>query len=417
MKKIIRIAILIIILCIFSFINLSLLDSYAFSIVDGDLIRNSNASGESRFDIYIVKLINNKKFKRLILSPKVFLSYGHLDPSNVIEIDQATMDSYLTSDLVRAEGDSNVYRLYPQGDTGEKRWIKSAEIFNNFGYDWDSIYTINQVDRDEYITGALLESIDDAGVCKYRKGEYEMRIYDAEGRVTGLINGEVKQDIPMSVYGAGKIAILMPNSYYEYEIYAIKGGNYQFERDSMKDGNLTTFNAVNIPISTGETHRYVVDWQALANGENIISLKIDSNSDGDFEDTIEGINDELTCEEFFEANKTLPDDSLRWIHVNTILSSISQYIVDNSRTLPLCAGSPDFAIPTEKTCLGTKDGCCNLASSLTPAYLISIPIDRDYAESPEKTGYTILREERSDFDVFCIEAEIHEQIDIVKMCR
>ena len=131
--------------------------SVNIEIIDGDLIRNPNAEGIAQFDIYIVQLINNKKFKRLILSPKVFLSYGHLDPNNVIEVDQATMDSYVTSDLVRAVDDPKVYKLYPSGDTGEKRWIKTGEKFNTLGYDWDAIYTINQVDRDEYITGTSME--------------------------------------------------------------------------------------------------------------------------------------------------------------------------------------------------------------------------------------------------------------------
>ena len=57
--------------------------SYSQSIVGGDLIRNPNAEGDAKYDIYIVKLVGEKKFKRLILSPHVFDSYGHLNWDNV----------------------------------------------------------------------------------------------------------------------------------------------------------------------------------------------------------------------------------------------------------------------------------------------------------------------------------------------
>ncbi|MFH1612070.1 MAG: hypothetical protein ABH887_02275, partial [bacterium] len=49
----------------------------AATIVDGDLIRNPNAEGMASFDIYIAKTVGEKNFKRLILSPHVFESYGH----------------------------------------------------------------------------------------------------------------------------------------------------------------------------------------------------------------------------------------------------------------------------------------------------------------------------------------------------
>jgi len=104
-------------------------------------------------DVWIVKYVGDKKFKRLILSPHVFNSYGHLKWENVIEVEPSVLDEYTTSDLIRAEGDAKVYRLFPQGDTGTKRWISTMEAFTSMGFDWDAIYEINQVDRDSYIDG------------------------------------------------------------------------------------------------------------------------------------------------------------------------------------------------------------------------------------------------------------------------
>lgn len=118
------------------------------SITEGALIR---AQGDT--DIWIVKYVGLKKFKRLILSPSVFNSYGHLRWDAVIEVDPAMLGTFITSDLVRAEGDTRVYRLFPSGDMGTKRWITTADAFIRNGFDWDAVYTINFIDRDSYIEG------------------------------------------------------------------------------------------------------------------------------------------------------------------------------------------------------------------------------------------------------------------------
>ena len=122
------------------------------SIIEGALIR---AYGD--IDIYIVKYAGAKKFKRLILSPSVFNNYGHLRWEDVIDVDQATLDEFTTSSLVRAVGDDKIYWLYAQGDTGGKRLIKSQSVFTKYGLDTDGIYEINRFDRDSYETEADLE--------------------------------------------------------------------------------------------------------------------------------------------------------------------------------------------------------------------------------------------------------------------
>ena len=133
-------------------------------IVDGDVVRAPDASGMDQFDVYIVKLINGKKFRRLVLSPHVFESYGHLQWGNIKDISDTQMQTYEISNIIRCydptEGvdDPKVYRLYPDGDAGAKRWMNMTA--NKFGasYDWDSIYFINKIDRDAYITGEGLTS-------------------------------------------------------------------------------------------------------------------------------------------------------------------------------------------------------------------------------------------------------------------
>lgn len=122
------------------------------SIPEGAIIRAENG-----IDVYIVKYIGTKKFKRLVLSPSVFKNYGHLKWENLMVVSQSTLDSFTTSELVRAVGDSKIYKLYPQGDTGQKRLIKDTSVLTKLGLDPDSIYEINSFDRESYITGTVLE--------------------------------------------------------------------------------------------------------------------------------------------------------------------------------------------------------------------------------------------------------------------
>jgi len=121
-------------------------------IPEGALIR-----AQGGFDVFIVKYVGSKKFKRLILSPSVFNNYGHLKWSDIRDVNQAVVDAFATSELVRAVGDDKVYKLYPSGDEGQKRWIKTASAFAAMGFDADSIYEINSFDRDSYLTGSDLQ--------------------------------------------------------------------------------------------------------------------------------------------------------------------------------------------------------------------------------------------------------------------
>jgi len=135
----------------------------AADVVDGDLIRNPNAEGAASLDIYIVKVVGDKKFKRLVLSPHVFESYAHFDKNgngnnwdDVMDVDQSTMDQFTTTDLVREDGNDKVYRLYAEegSDTGNKYWLNmTAEAFTAV-FDADAIYTINATDTAGYTAGA-----------------------------------------------------------------------------------------------------------------------------------------------------------------------------------------------------------------------------------------------------------------------
>ena len=116
----------------------------AMQIPEGAIIKT-----EYNPDVYIVKYRNGKQFKRLVLNPQVFESYGHLRWEDILKVSQSEMNSFVTSNLVRVDGQVDVYQLIANGDIGSKHYVVS----NNF--DLDSIYTINNVDFGNYTMGGV----------------------------------------------------------------------------------------------------------------------------------------------------------------------------------------------------------------------------------------------------------------------
>lgn len=137
----------------------------AENIPDGGLMRQTGT-----LDIYIAKVIGNKKFKRLILNPAIFNSYGHLKWSDVKDVSASTLVSYTTSDLVievNPDGsiaNPKVFRIssVADSDVGQKRWLNvTAAQFEAAGLDWDSLYKINSTEASAsfYPEGAAIDSL------------------------------------------------------------------------------------------------------------------------------------------------------------------------------------------------------------------------------------------------------------------
>jgi hypothetical protein len=130
----------------------------------------------------------------------------------------------------------------------------------------------------------------------------ELRVNDSQGRVTGLVNGEVKMEIPNSYYfySSRTVTIFFQNDSYAAEVVGTGEGTYGLEITSVEDGKATTFTATAIPTSLDATHQYTLDWDALSQGEEGVTVKVDSDGDSVFEQTITADN-ELTQEEFLSA--------------------------------------------------------------------------------------------------------------------
>lgn len=125
----------------------------------------------------------------------------------------------------------------------------------------------------------------------------ELRVYDAQERVTGLVNGEVKEGIPNSVYFNNTVMTLSSNSSYRYEVVGTEDGSYELLVASFVKGESYNFTATDIPISTNAVHQYTIDWSALSQREEGITVKVDTDGDGAFEKTFSS-DSELTHDEF-----------------------------------------------------------------------------------------------------------------------
>jgi len=116
----------------------------------------------------------------------------------------------------------------------------------------------------------------------------ELRVYDSQNRVTGLVNGEVKEEIPNSVYDEESVtvAIFSSSDSYRHEIVGTDEETYGLDIASIEDGDATTFTATEIPTSPNVTHEYTVNWTVLSQGGAGVTLKKDEDGDGEFEETI-----------------------------------------------------------------------------------------------------------------------------------
>ena len=115
-----------------------------------------------------------------------------------------------------------------------------------------------------------------------------LEVYDSQGRVTGLIEGEVKEEIQNSIYDKEeKVAIIFfPNDSYRYLVIGTEQGTYKLTISSYKEEGTNTFNAINIPTLPGAVHQYTIDWGVLSQGGGGVTIQIDSDGNGIFERTV-----------------------------------------------------------------------------------------------------------------------------------
>jgi hypothetical protein len=113
----------------------------------------------------------------------------------------------------------------------------------------------------------------------------ELRIIDSQGRITGLINGEERNEIPHSFYFDDNIVIFAPDSLLNHTVVGTGEGTYGLEIADIENGQANVFVASNIPITGSAIHQYVVDWSVLSQGGEGVTVNVDLDGGGMFEHT------------------------------------------------------------------------------------------------------------------------------------
>jgi len=116
----------------------------------------------------------------------------------------------------------------------------------------------------------------------------EPYVIDSNGRISGIVNGAIVLNIPNSTYYKGIITLFYspeinaPESF-QYGVKGLAEGVYDFIITISTPQQFLSFNNLQVDTSTDALHEYNIDWDVTSNGNTVGTMKIDNDSDGDFE--------------------------------------------------------------------------------------------------------------------------------------
>jgi hypothetical protein len=139
------------------------------------------------------------------------------------------------------------------------------------------------------------------------KSSCEICVFDSQKRVTGMVNGKYREEIPNSAYDdeSKTIVIFNATDSYNLQVKGIKEGNYSLLINSIINRKSTVFTANDIPIKPKEIHEYSFDWRTLSQGGKGATVQVDFDGDGKFEKTFT-TSTELSRSEFLQSTSEIP---------------------------------------------------------------------------------------------------------------
>ena len=135
------------------------------------------------------------------------------------------------------------------------------------------------------INGDLYWAVPSPDIILQGQSPAEFRIYDSQARVTGLVDGIWREDIPNSLCTEKTIIIFNAADSYRYEVVGTGEGTYGMDIFSVLGGKVDRFGITGTPISVNAVHQYSIDWDAFSDGERGVIVQVDSDGDGDHEGT------------------------------------------------------------------------------------------------------------------------------------
>jgi hypothetical protein len=102
------------------------------------------------------------------------------------------------------------------------------------------------------------------------------------------VNGHIKEEIPDSIYNEQNdiVTISSPSDSYRYEVIGTGRGTYGLDIACIEGSQSIDFTATGVPTALGTVHEYIIDWDALARGEEGVTVQVDSDGDGTIDYTL-----------------------------------------------------------------------------------------------------------------------------------
>ena len=111
----------------------------------------------------------------------------------------------------------------------------------------------------------------------------EIRVYDSHERVTGIVDGKVKEEILGSIYDneTKTVIVFSPSDSYRYEVVGTDNGTYGLAVTSVENEEPNTFAVTDVSTTNKTTHQYTINWSTQE-----VTVQTDSDGDGTFEQNI-----------------------------------------------------------------------------------------------------------------------------------
>jgi len=169
----------------------------------------------------------------------------------------------------------------------------------------------------------------------------EIRVIDNEGRITGVVEGILREEIPGSTYDAASESILISALHrsFVFQVAGIREGEYGITICLAQEAeNSISFKAPLIPVHAGSLHEYTIDWETLGAGGDGVTVSVDADGDGDYETTI--ISDSVLTADELNVSRLLNID----IYPNRTPNRV--YLSRNYTLYVAILGDADFDVST-----------------------------------------------------------------------
>ena len=200
----------------------------------------------------------------------------------------------------------------------------------------------------------------------------EHYVIDQQGLRTGTINGTIVEEIPFSYFDLENEIIIIRGTdeedNFRVVINGLEDGTYGLNIVQVYGEDISVFNATTIPVDRNQLHAYDLGFQEYLDGNNGLTMYIDSQKDGTFERTLT-FDSSITGEDLEERSKNFV------ISDNVLIAGLSAIVVlflIHSMTVIVRSkneAKPDQIIPPDlasKSSTEDKSNNCSVCGQPNP---------------------------------------------------